>query len=1129
MNNRDYGLWLIPFLAVLAISYPLPSGKQPSGVVSPPFTSSQPIQSSDQNQVALSKYTAESLIRAYTGQGNEGNITLPSNSVEFLIATVPDPRDSSLAHLFDENLAAIERAMEAADYVLDRFELPWLEKGQEQQKQTDEGSVVVKQAPTGIVVSEIKEQKKDSKNARVLPVHQREPGVILFRNTNDPARLFVVFLVGETPTAGVHKAALKNALNQAVTLCKEKIASDNCKYIFRLLAPTFSGSKDSILNAFSSWHRTTNRPSLMIISGGATAIDQDSFEEELEGIDIIGSFHSTLITDKQALEAFVKFLGANNISLSQVAILTEGNTAFGFKVREQEKMILSLTYPLHISQLRTAAEKAKAAGTDVSFEAPQTRPRDLRLSLEEGSSPNDVITNLSPFETFSTELVLSNLLATISREGIHYVGLFSTDIRDQIFLARTIRKRAPNTVLFVFGADLLYLHSDVNMDFEGMLLVSTYPLFSMNQVWTRPSEGRTSRLQFPNHFSQGVYNAIVELIGRANKRLEYGMPFSPQAQGPALWLSAVGKNDLWPIRVLNDRIDSSDNADVSNVADVLAIYSKPLVFVLVLLNLLSIVASLSLISDFCPSRLSNRKVIKWVHKKLRWWLKLLGDAVFSEHRFQRRAYLFAFSVSVLLFCFVSVSIFLRFVRFSASPELLWILLLVLASLAFVLASLSTVLIGSGVLSAFRSDRFSSILSLLAFVLFPSFIFGLAVLYAIYVQNSLNYPLFYHLRTVNIESGLSPLLPLFFVGGGAILWTVCSLRRLRMLEELLGPQLNNPPQVLYLGHDSSKTLRTMENHIKRLLESHPLSLPFWGVIVVLVGVPCFIFFVLRLIPSIEGPFFYLFFGSSFFMVYMGLSFTFWRFLWVWWETHRLLRYLSWHPISDVCRDFAKGNGGMPKMDLSAAFMPYAVLKFSLNKAYHCSIFTGAKNIEKILEAAANADANGDWQVAVEHRSAAQKKLSETASLVEERLQMVSDSRKDLIQRAQSFFAAQIVVFLHHVLSHLQNLIFFVVMGLLLMLLAINYYPFQPREGLLWFNWLIILTTISLSLVVFVQMGRDRVLSLLSDTPPGQVTWNREFVLRILLYVIVPVLVLLGAQFPEGMKQMLSWVSSFQKTG
>jgi len=37
----------------------------------------------------------------------------------------------------------------------------------------------------------------------------------------------------------------------------------------------------------------------------------------------------------------------------------------------------------------------------------------------------------SEFEAFSVELVLSNILTTISREGIRYLGLFSTDVRDQ--------------------------------------------------------------------------------------------------------------------------------------------------------------------------------------------------------------------------------------------------------------------------------------------------------------------------------------------------------------------------------------------------------------------------------------------------------------------------------------------------------------------------------------------------------------------------------------------------------------------------------------------------------------------------------------------------------------------------
>ncbi len=182
-------------------------------------------------------------------------------------------------------------------------------------------------------------------------------------------------------------------------------------------------------------------------------------------------------------------------------------------------------------------------------ETPRVRPENLRLSLEDAAKAKDRVSNFSAFETFSTELVLSSLLAAISREGIRYVGLFSTDIRDQVFLAREIRKHAPNTVLFTFGADLLYLHSDVNLDFQGMLLFSTYTLFSMNQNWTQSADTARSRLQFPDHSSQGVYNATLDLVGRSDKKLETRFPFKRGSIGPALWLSAVGRNDLWPIEI----------------------------------------------------------------------------------------------------------------------------------------------------------------------------------------------------------------------------------------------------------------------------------------------------------------------------------------------------------------------------------------------------------------------------------------------------------------------------------------------------------------------------------------------------------------------------------------------------
>jgi hypothetical protein len=1225
MNNRDYGLWIIPLLAVLAVSYPLASGKQ-SGPTSSSSASNGETRQTSKNEVTDGKYDADTLIRKYLGAD------LGTNPVGFLIATVPDPIDSSLPHLFDRHLAAMQRGIEAAGYILDRFELPWLEEKEDQERQRPkEPSTIIKKADRGI-------ESVDSKNTSDLLLHEREPGVMLFRRTNEPNRLLMVFLVGETPTAGIHKAALRNALNQAAALCAQS-ASANCR--FRILAPTFSGSADSLINTLTGWDNKTTGTKLTIVTGSATVIDKKSFEKRLRNIEnISASFDSTVTPDKETFKAFFEFLKENKINRRQVAILTEGNTAFGAEVREvvvehkeeqtqdhmrnhgqerqkkeDEERVLSLTYPLHVSQLRIAAEKAKAPGKDLSFQVPQTRPRDLRLSLEEANNPKDVVANFSSFETFSTELVLSNLIATVAREGIRYLGLFSSDIRDQIFLAREIRRGAPNTVLFTFGADLLYLHSDVNMDFEGMLLFSTYPLFSMNQVWTRPSIGGMSRLQFPNDSSQGVYNATLQLLGRPAIRLEYGIPFKPQVQRSEVWLSTVGRNNLWPIKVLTDKGGAYEVLDVNRTTE---IYSRPLIFALFFLAILAVFPTLSLIEVFFPRHWLKILETQTWDTKVSWWSKVCGDSVFVQHSFYRRPYLFCLSVSLLIFSFVLTSVFLRFFYFSFfwSRSLFLSLLLSFVAFALVCALMATVasvyggssfinslasisrnfprlysalfsllivssvyilmiywlilwfslsqkLLLWGLLLAFGScltiltffatcftgyqifpiakffagifkghcPRLSSdFFSPVAIAVFPLIIFFLACLQAFYLQKlDLTTKLFYHLRTVNLTSGLSPLLPLLFVGSGGLLWTFCSLRRLRMLEELVGPDLGDPPSVLHLGPNSLKTVKALEDNIKHLLGWHFLNLPGWPAILVLVGLPCFVLFVCGLLPSIEAKFFYLFFGLSFFTVYVALSFTFLRFLCIWWKMHRLLQYLSSHFISDVCAELPKSNHGMPKMDLSGAFAPYAVLRFSFKKAAGCVRVNEANKVDKILEDAAVADADGNWHGAIKHRHEAQRKLSELAGLVEEQLETPSTFTKDWIQRAHYFMAAQTVVFLHHVLSHLQNLIFFVIAGLLLMLLAINYYPFQPRESFLWFNWVIILTTISLTFVVFIQMGRDRVLSLLSGTTPGQVTWNREFVLRILLYVIIPVLALLGAQFPEGMKQMLSWVGAFQKTG
>ena len=56
-------------------------------------------------------------------------------------------------------------------------------------------------------------------------------------------------------------------------------------------------------------------------------------------------------------------------------------------------------------------------------------------------------------------------------------------------------------------------------------------------------------------------------------------------------------------------------------------------------------------------------------------------------------------------------------------------------------------------------------------------------------------------------------------------------------------------------------------------------------------------------------------------------------------------------------------------------------------------------------------------------------------------------------------------------------------------------------------------------------RETILSVLSDSEPGRVSLNRDFISRVAVYVGLPIISLLGAQFPEVAQQLFSWTSSF----
>lgn len=199
----------------------------------------------------------------------------------------------------------------------------------------------------------------------------------------------------------------------------------------------------------------------------------------------------------------------------------------------------------------------------------------------------------------------------------------------------------------------------------------------------------------------------------------------------------------------------------------------------------------------------------------------------------------------------------------------------------------------------------------------------------------------------------------------------------------------------------------------------------------------------------------------------------------------------------------------------------------------------ENAQAALREAAENDAERSanaslWRTVLEHQCAAQEDLADLSAVVSEALQLDwwkeirSTSKKsetsspvaEVFLLCEQFLAGRLSHFLAHVFPQMRNMIFTSVAGILLILFAVSSYPLQPHNQLMYFSWLVVLSFAGTALWVFVQMNRDPILSMLNGTTPGRITWDREFILRIFFYGVVPVLALLGAQFPDTIGQILS---------
>lgn len=130
-------------------------------------------------------------------------------------------------------------------------------------------------------------------------------------------------------------------------------------------------------------------------------------------------------------------------------------------------------------------------------------------------------------------------------------------------------------------------------------------------------------------------------------------------------------------------------------------------------------------------------------------------------------------------------------------------------------------------------------------------------------------------------------------------------------------------------------------------------------------------------------------------------------------------------------------------------------------------------------------------------------------------------KDALKEGSLFIAARVLDFINHVSCHLRDLAGFAMVGVLAMMLAVSAYPFRQHDTLLLISWVVLLTAVATGVIVFVQINRSRIISMLQGTDPGHFNWNSTFVVQVLVFGVIPILTVIGAQFPFRVGALFSW--------
>ena len=449
------------------------------------------------------------------------------------VLTLPDPVHTHMAFWFDLRLNAVQRAFKDDGFVPRAFYLPWEAKPKDEM-----GEGVTSSFP------------------------DTSPGLIWLareRRASDPkggpTAYHALFIVGESQSLGINRKALERALRLA-----EKVRGAGDGPAVTIIGPQFSGSLTSLGVALEAHFRVASAPPIRV--QGTTTLDARAAENlrvMTGGVAAPRLILSPWICNlsgpsKELLLTWYRKEAGWPEDDSKVALFTESNTVYdprpspnatpGPKATGNGTMT-QILFPNGLSRLRAerrAMEHNLAKGGGAAeLVLPSTL---LGPSEDDAMRVLDTVPQYSGDTLRNTEQTLAGTVLSLARRGYTHIGISASDPQDLIFLAERIRAYHPSCTLFTTsGNHLLFAHPNFSTAMDGMVLFGGYPLTDATRVVSLRPRELESEVRFTSEGEYAAYYATLLALDPSR-----ATDAERKVWGKQGFVAIVKGGSIWPLR-----------------------------------------------------------------------------------------------------------------------------------------------------------------------------------------------------------------------------------------------------------------------------------------------------------------------------------------------------------------------------------------------------------------------------------------------------------------------------------------------------------------------------------------------------------------------------------------------------